>query len=98
MKVSSFALPLAAALVCQLAGNAASDSASPSKGKTNKQSTPTIEFLRPIKGEHFYDFPVYIQLGVDGFSLVPPDSQPVKSAPANTGHICYSLDDYPLYE
>src|SRR5262249_26669980 len=76
-------LPLASVLIFQLGAFAAS---------------PSIDFLRPIKGEHFYDYPIYIQVSVRGFKLIPLDKPSAGNASPDAGHISYSLDDYPLYQ
>lgn len=95
MNSRSFLLPLAVAACCQLPAEAADQSASTS-ATPPKQTAPSIRFLRPIKGERFSDFPIYVQVGVEGFHLVAPSRQPVKNPPAGTGYVCYSMDDYPV--
>lgn len=97
MKIKLFALPVAAFLVYQLAATAADKSGSSSNVKAVEQSSPTIRLLRPIRGEHFNDFPIFVEAEVTGFHLVPPEKQHSKTAPANTGYIAYSMDDLPVY-
>lgn len=97
MKLILISLPLAAALLLQLAVAAAPDSAVSAGAKPVGQSGPTIKFLRPIKGEHFFDFPVFMQVQVSGFHLIPPDIKQSGKILADSGHICFSLDDYPVY-
>jgi len=58
---------------------------------------PSIRFLRPLVDEHFIDYPIFVQVQVSNFHLVPPEPHPARRAQPNTGHIAYSLDDYPVY-
>jgi hypothetical protein len=97
VRLTLIALSLAAFSLCQLAAVAASDSAGPAGTRADAQGGPTIKFLRPIKGENFFDFPIFIQVQVTGFRLIPPDIRPADKTTADSGHICYSLDDYPVY-
>jgi hypothetical protein len=58
---------------------------------------PSIRFLRPLVDERFFDYPIFVQVQVSNFHLVPPEPHPARRAQPNTGHIAYSLDDYPVY-
>ncbi len=95
--IRSFAIPLIAVFTTQMAAVAAEHSTSSSKKASEPAPAPAIRFLRPVRGEHFFDFPIFLQLDVSGFKLVPPEDTPVKNPPPNTGHILYSMDDFPEY-
>jgi hypothetical protein len=89
-------LLVAAGFGYQSVGAAVEHSASSASATASRQSAPAIRFLRPIRGEHFFDFPVFLQVDVAGFHLAPPDKQRSKTLPVNTGYIRYSMDDYPV--
>jgi hypothetical protein len=96
VKLRWLLLPAVSILSYQLADAAAAQSTSASS-TASAQSAPSILFLRPIRGERFSDLPIYIQVGVSAFRLVPPDKQHSNTPPPNTGHIVYSMDDFPVY-
>lgn len=81
-------------LVCLCA---AQQHLSASNVEQGTKPAPSIQFMRPVKGERFFDFPIFIQVDVSGFHLVPSSEERSKSTTDNTGYICYSLDDYPVY-
>jgi len=56
------------------AGASAQTSLNPLAKASSSQAGPSIEFLRPIKNEGFFDYPIFIQVGVERFKLVPPTS------------------------
>lgn len=95
MKLKLFAAPFALLLVCQWASVATAaepDSANVKDGA----SSPTIRFMRPLKDERFFDYPIFVQVDVKGFQLVAPgEHRPGRPRP-NVGHILYSFDDYPV--
>jgi hypothetical protein len=89
-------LPVAAGLTFQLAGVAQEHSAPSASRTASPPAAPTIRFLRPIRGERFTDLPIFVQVDVTGFHLAPPDKQRSKTASSNTGHIRYTMDDFPV--
>ena len=97
MNFRRFFLPAVASLGCQLAGAAAEHTVASASPTATRQSAPSIRILRPIRGEHFFDFPIFLQVDVSGFHLVAPDKQHSKTPAADTGYIRYSMDDYPIY-
>jgi hypothetical protein len=92
LNIRRLLLPLAVSSACQLAAVAQTAPAP----TASRQSPPAVRFLRPIRGEHFTDLPIFIQVDVSGFHLIAPDKQRSKVLPPNTGHIRYSMDDFPI--
>jgi len=92
MNVRSIIALLALLFFCQSGAMAASEAPKP----TDKAG-PTIRFLRPMRNEKFFDYPIFIQVEVLGFDLKPPEVNEVAKPPRNTGHINYCMDDLPIY-
>jgi hypothetical protein len=59
----------------------------------------TIEFVHPKQDEKVTDYPLFVQVNVDNFKLLPPVPYWTRIAPedAAKGHIHYTLDDSPIY-
>jgi len=78
------------------AGASAQTSLNPLAKASSSQAGPSIEFLRPIKNEGFFDYPIFIQVGVERFKLVPPNLNSENTKPG-VGHIDYTVDDFPVF-
>jgi hypothetical protein len=99
VKVKFFAMPLALLLACQLTGKSMAETKSANVKKEQQEipgPNPGIRFLRPLKDERFFDYPIFVQVDVTGFQLVPPGEHPSGPPHAHVGHILYSFDDYPV--
>jgi hypothetical protein len=79
----------------QIAGGVPVERGHGSASASSARRMPSIEFLRPLPNELFFDFPIYIQVRVSNFNLVPPGSRPAANQAVSSGHIAYSMDDFP---
>lgn len=96
MGIRTFALPIALCFVCQCVGVAKEGSIPSSNKNAGPPPRPTIRFLRPVRDERFFDVPIYLQVQVSDFHLVEPEALGSGTKAPNTGHIQYSMDDYPV--
>lgn len=62
-----------------------------------EEPKPKIEFLRPGPNDVFKDKPIYVQVKVSNFNLLPPVEYWSKPGDQKSGHIHYTLDDYPIF-
>lgn len=79
-------------LACPWTASAFADSATTDATASER---PSLSFMRPIKDERFFDYPIFVQVQVSNFNLLPP-ALAHGSQPVNSGHLQYSMDDYPV--
>lgn len=63
---------------------------------TKALPAPQLTVISPKPGQTFDDTPIFVQVQVKNFKLVPPLPYFGKPGPQNIGHLHYILDDYPL--
>jgi hypothetical protein len=60
-------------------------------------SAPTLEIVSPKPGQMFKMRPIFVNVKVANFKLIPPEEYWADKAQANVGHIHVSLDKLPLF-
>ena len=88
----NIALPLVALFIASSGSAFCAESATP----TETQISPVLHFIRPMKDERFFDFPIYVQLLVSGVHLAAPDDAHAAKPRPNVAHIQYKFDDFPV--
>ncbi len=96
MNLKLLCAPIALTLICQWIPGAFAKPQLAEKPAVEQQPPPSIRFLRPLKDERFFDYPIFVQVDVDRFQLVAPTGQANPHPRPHTGHIAYSMDDYPV--
>lgn len=56
---------------------------------------PQLTILRPKEGETFNDTPIFVQVRLENFELLPPEPNFGAPDPRPVGHLHVFLDDYP---